>query len=641
MIPLGGVIFPSTGWSEVKSFARAAFLLFLSIASNLSVTLPFKEPAPTGEILIRRRLTVDQARELASKAGKGAIQTTDNWTLVELWAPEPAISPLGSKLASDITYKQWLLAKPPKTLSAPKNRREAWEAVHEQLKRWSTSKEISLQDIDIAEPNLVFQTKGPSEKLGSVNHAWSGNDVHVDEVWSRHWPKSKDFAWHLGSDFTQLRAARNAVRDGGYFSNEVRVILLDTGARADYSIIPEHYNSKEAINLYDDSAPEKWSLHGTSTTAVLAGGSIHGKSDLFKNHDNPEGTFDEYLGGAPLSPVTTYRIHQSVIHIATATMGAGIHAAVNNGADVISISHGGLPSFHWADEVNYAYEHGAAIFAASGDFYNFCGFHTPRWVVFPAAYDRVMAVPGVTFAKRSYGKAHNIWSFFLFSDWSRFFMRGSYGPVFEMNNAVCGFSPNIVWAGSKPDSIDLNGGGTSAATPQVAAAAVLWLQRHRNDGDLSDPCVWRSPKKVNAVYYALRCSAHRDGLTPDPDPLYFGLGTVAAKDALSVPYRSDYPEFQDAGGELLEFLALITDWFGPAAKANIETRSANTLSLFSEAIQIAYWSKPVQKRLEKVRDLNALTESERHKIATEILTDKNASTTLRTEGKLLFRFQNE
>ena len=40
--------------------------------------------------------------------------------------------------------------------------------------------------------------------------------------------------------------------------------------------------------------------------------------------------------------------------------------------------------------------------------------------------------------------------------------------------------PNVPWAKfGCPDTIDMDGGGTSAATPQVAAAAALWMQKNK------------------------------------------------------------------------------------------------------------------------------------------------------------------
>jgi len=51
---------------------------------------------------------------------------------------------------------------------------------------------------------------------------------------------------------------------------------------------------------------------------------------------------------------------------------------------------------------------------------------------------------------------------------------------------IAAYSPNTPWLSVRDekgtriaDGVDLDGAGTSAATPQVAAAAALWLQKHR------------------------------------------------------------------------------------------------------------------------------------------------------------------
>ena len=49
-----------------------------------------------------------------------------------------------------------------------------------------------------------------------------------------------------------------------------------------------------------------------------------------------------------------------------------------------------------------------------------------------------------------------------------------------MQTAMTACTPNIPWAKlGCPDIVDWDGGGTSAATPQVAAAAALWIQQNQ------------------------------------------------------------------------------------------------------------------------------------------------------------------
>jgi hypothetical protein len=72
------------------------------------------------------------------------------------------------------------------------------------------------------------------------------------------------------------------------------------------------------------------------------------------------------------------------------------------------------------------------------------------------------------------------------------------------------------------DVIRLSGGGTSSATPQVAAAATLWLQHHA-PRHTAEP--WR---RVEAVRHALFGTA--DARLPE----YFGKGLLRARQALDV-----------------------------------------------------------------------------------------------------------
>lgn len=55
--------------------------------------------------------------------------------------------------------------------------------------------------------------------------------------------------------------------------------------------------------------------------------------------------------------------------------------------------------------------------------------------------------------------------------------------------------------------MDFDGQGTSASTPQVAAAAALWLQFYREDETLKK--AWRTWRKAEAAYQALLTSAKK------------------------------------------------------------------------------------------------------------------------------------
>ena len=106
-------------------------------------------------------------------------------------------------------------------------------------------------------------------------------------------------------------------------------------------------------------------------------------------------------------------------------------------------------------------------------------------------------------------------------------MAGNYGPLGKMKTAIAAFTPNMPWARLGASGIvDFDGNGTSAATPQVAAAAALWIQKNRGDYD-EYPQAWM---KVEVVRKALFGSAHVDPANAS----HFGRGKLASLDALGV-----------------------------------------------------------------------------------------------------------
>ena len=60
-------------------------------------------------------------------------------------------------------------------------------------------------------------------------------------------------------------------------------------------------------------------------------------------------------------------------------------------------------------------------------------------------------------------------------------MAGNDGPDSKMDTALAAYTPNMTWAEINcPTLVDMDGAGTSAATPQIAAAAALWLQKFKS-----------------------------------------------------------------------------------------------------------------------------------------------------------------
>jgi hypothetical protein len=306
--------------------------------------------------------------------------------------------------------------------------------------------------------------------------------------------------------------------------------------------------------------------HGLGTMGILAGGRV-----TIAPQKGIAG-YTGYLGGAPHARVVPVRVAPWVISLNTAELAYAIDYASNRQkCDVISMSHGGAPTQTWADAVNAAYERGTAIFAAEGDFFSLVGnelllrpsgIFLPASPVYPAAFRRVVGVTGVASDGGSYGK-NWYWRLLLqpwkIASWSG---RGSYGAdgtstlIYRPSqkpdrmqveqqgrlrpNPIAAYAPNVPWLVTKKmkgrayaNYVDLDGGGTSASTPQVAAAAALWLQQNRAEivrrGD------WYTWRKAEAVYQALLRSADRSQQR-NRSHRYLGAGQLKANRALNLSY---------------------------------------------------------------------------------------------------------
>lgn len=269
--------------------------------------------------------------------------------------------------------------------------------------------------------------------------------------------------WHLDDGYSQLRRARDKAESEGR-DRSIRIGILDTGYQPGHPLLPRKLRTdlgrdftdgdrSSAIEPVGDVPFDNFG-HGTSTMVLLAG---------------QRGPLNDTPGGAPNAEVLPVRISERVVLVYTSSMARGIEYAADQGCHVISVSMGGLASQFWADAVNKAYDEGVCIVAASGN-----NFGAPKAIVYPALFRRVIAACGVM------------------SDGSPYIlpfgqMSGNFGPNSKMDTALAAYTPDVVWArrsntpewsGSGAEAFDLKGGGTSSATPQIAAAAALWLQMH-------------------------------------------------------------------------------------------------------------------------------------------------------------------
>jgi hypothetical protein len=223
-------------------------------------------------------------------------------------------------------------------------------------------------------------------------------------------------------------------------------------------------------------------------------------------------------------------------------------------------------------------------------------------VVYPARFGRVIAACGVMADGRPYANLPP----------NR--MAGNYGPDTKTPTAMAAYTPNVPWARfGEPTVVDFDGNGTSSATPQIAASAALWIDRHRTKYD-----AYREPwMGVEAVRKALFESAAQGA----GHPVEFGSGLLRASEALSgeaassVSLKATAPDSAGSG-----FLKLL---IGDRAPGFAAAAGARPSLLELEALQVA-----AKAGIDP--DAQRLTPAARRELIDEMLARPDLSAPLRT-----------
>jgi len=462
----------------------------------------------------------------------------------------------------DAVEKTWLLFSPPGTESVRSMSSEhPWDSAHRRIaSRTEGVFSDFLENVDATqiveiEPVVAYEMRGIGDRFAEATAREessarpcpvnSGGLVVSCSPASFQWPNVQRVSWHQDDDRTELRKARTRAQSFFERGPVVRIAHLDTGyyptqdtitpvrfnTSLSQSFIPDDRCGPTGIDCYQGGLPNG---HGPSTLSVLAGGKVK----FAASNNYPE--YNDYLGGAPLAEVFTYRVSPSVILLWPLHVGQGILSAVGNDADVISMSMGGVPSYFLRDAVNTAYDSGVPMFFAAADFVRLPipiipVEVPPHTMVYPARFTTATPVSGMTAKSRSYG-LNPSWFLSVFRGQAfSWMLRGSYGPAHLMKDrALTTMSPNITarygTTAFPANQVKFSFAGTSAATPQAAAAAALWLQVHR--GEFSD-AEWRSWVKTQSAYDALTKSASLPRGRNNVER--FGAGLLQANKALDIP----------------------------------------------------------------------------------------------------------
>lgn len=469
-----------------------------------------------------------------------------------------------------------------KNLSAPKV--NAWDICHNII---TQGKKIKGSTVEFAEPDIEHKWEvdyAPSSSDAVGFAAAPGPDDPDKEPDTRynHFNAKDWFRNDRHTGFDKARASHGNIAD----KDRVRIAHFDTGYDPDHKTLPRHIETKLERNFVDKDRPNSaidqtegmfTNLgHGTGTLGILAG-KAWGKTGVSKLD----------LGGAPFAKIVPIRVANSVVLFRTSAIAkafdyiTSLSKNADTRVDIITMSMGGLASQAWAEAVNRAYDAGIFIVTASGN--NFDNLPT-RFMVYPARFNRVVAACGVQ------ARAHPT-KFDPYADLPRKMMAGNYGPDSKVDEAMAAFTPNIPWARiHSGDKMNFSGGGTSAATPQIAAAAANWIQKNRKALDKYQ----HGWQRVEAIRHALFESATSWKGEEKFVRKFFGQGILDANAALSIA-PVDASKLKEQGKDSARF-AFIRGFAGLGIDKNLSPVSLDMIGL--EITQLAQVSPLLAQTIE-------------------------------------------
>jgi subtilisin family serine protease len=468
------------------------------------------------------------------------------------FASEPLFRSIGVARAPGFAASGgvWRLA----TASTQLDEAEAWDHCHDILA--ANPRAVAVEP-DFVQRWPVVAPPDTGQKLGA-----RVGGPHPQDIGDGYAGVADDNYWFRNNTHNQMDSAFAQTKGGA----GVRIAHLDTGYDPTHKSVPKHLRADLAHNCVDPDKPDDATdrsegtlfnnfSHGCGTLSILAGATVPGLKPF---------------GCAPNAEIVPVRVANRVVLFSNSTIAKGfdcVHGLTKSEGTrvhVLSMSMGGIPSQAWADAINALYDVGVVVVTAAGNNYGNAPTHV---VVYPARFGRVIAACGVMANGAPYANL----------PLKR--MAGNYGPDAKMRTAIAAYTPNVPWARfGEPAVVDFDGNGTSSATPQVAAAAALWIDKHRTEYN-----AYREDwMRVEAVRKALFESAAKGAAAFAPE---LGAGMLRAADALSLgaaPASQLAPTPPDAAS-----FALLKLLLGDSAPAFAAASPSKLSMLDLEATQIA------------------------------------------------------
>lgn len=504
-------------------------------------------------------------------------------------APNAKAQPLAA--AAQTPQSNWHIVEPIMGLNAPAS---PWDMCHEMVSQGMGVDGAGA--VVFAEPDLVQQwfTGSDEAQLQALTQACTADKQNEGTTG---FPGKPENDWYRDKDHAQFALLAKTATGAG-----VRIAHLDTGYDPGHTSKPVNLETSLAKNFVDSERPNDatddtsglWNNrgHGTGTLSILAGAPV------------PQVGIS---GVAPQAQVVPIRVANRVelfYNSAIAQAFDYVHSLCQTPAtfvDVVSMSMGGLASQAWAEAINALYETGVVVVTAAGN--NFNNLPT-RNIVFPARFNRVVAACGVMADQQPYvnlgaGK-----------------MAGNFGPAKKMLTAMSAYTPNVPWARfGCPTTVRFDGAGTSAATPQIAGTAALYIQANRSTlSALPEP--WM---RGEAVRQALFDSATK------LDPATIGNGALKANAALAQPVATASqlnPKRQQPDSATFGLLRVLTGLGMDAAPPGRQRM------LELEALQLSQ-SAELEQLLPDPDDTDGLTDGQKLAILKALAEHPRASRTLR------------